>query len=113
LAESVNVGVIISPFGTHGFWTEVLENLADVPNIIGFLAPNVSPEYTVGFGKAVNKIIPGRYLWISENENNVMPSFGHGCGAYTAAAPAIVPGSSWEFWAHGVAGDLDRHMVER
>jgi 5-dehydro-4-deoxyglucarate dehydratase len=107
LAESVNVGVIVFPFGTHGFWTEVLEKLAGVTNIVGFLAPNVSPEYTLEFGKTVNKVVPGRYLWIAENENHAMPSFVHGCAAYTAAAPAIVPDSSWKFWSQGVAGDIE------
>jgi 5-dehydro-4-deoxyglucarate dehydratase len=111
LAESVDLGVVIFPFGSHAFWPNVLERLAVVSNIIGFLAPNISIEHTVEFGKVINSIVPGRYLWIAENEDHAMSSFPHGCLAYTAAAPAIVPEASREFWKYGVQGDEDL-MVE-
>ena len=104
LAESVSVGVVVFPFGAHEFWPEVLERLAVVPNIIGYLPSSVS------FGNAVDALVPGRYLWIAENEPFAMKSFPHGCRAYTTAAAAIMPEASRQFWRYGVEGDQDQMM---
>ena len=104
LAESVSVGVVVFPFGAHEFWPVVFERLAVVPNIIGFLPPNLS------VGKTVGTLVPGRYLWIAENEPFAMESFPHGCRAYTTAVAAIVPEASRQFWRYGVDGDEDQMM---
>jgi dihydrodipicolinate synthase/N-acetylneuraminate lyase len=121
LAESVNIGVIAFPCAGNEenaqFWDQdgprVLERLAEIPNIVGFLSPATTALYddSVKFGKAVNSLVPERYLWVAENEGNAMKTFPFGCRAYTTAAPAITPLASLKFWEHGVNGEEDQ-MIE-
>ena len=106
LAESVNIGVVAFPFGKHDFWPGVLERLAVVPNVVGFFPPTGGPE----FGKTVSSLVPGRYIWIAENEDQAIGAFPHGSLAYSTAAAAIVPDASREFWRYGVSGDVERMM---
>ena len=106
LAESVDIGVVVFPYGEHYFWPEVLERLAVVPNVVGFFPPTGGPE----FGKAVSSLVPGRYIWIAENEDQAIRAFPHGSLAYSTAAAAIVPDASREFWRYGASGDVELMM---
>ena len=54
--------------------------------------------------------MPGRYIWIAENEDAAIRAFPHGSLAYSTAAAAIVPNASREFWRYGVSADMERMM---
>ena len=109
LAESVDIGVVVFVMGEHDFWPRVLERLAEVPNVVGFSPPG-GPEFGDGVGRAVLSMVPGRFIWINENEKSAMKSFPHGCEAYTTAVASIIPRASRDFWKYGMSGDVDRMM---
>ena len=106
IAESINIGVVAFPFGQQDFWPRVLERLAVVPNMVGFFPPTSGPEV----GEAVSSLVPGRYIWIAENEDQAIRAFPHGSLAYSTAAAAIVPNASRQFWRNGVSGDVESMM---
>ena len=106
LAESIEIGMVIFVMGEHDFWPDVLAQLADVPNIVGFSPPG-GPDSSDRVGKAVQELVPGRYIWINENEKNAMKSFPNGCEGYTTAVASIIPGACREFWRYGMSGDAD------
>ena len=54
-------------------------------------------------GEAVSSLVPGRYIWIAENEDQAIRAFPHGSLAYSTAAAAIVPNASRQFWRNGVS----------
>ena len=107
LAESIDIGMVIFVMGDHDFWPNVLARLADVPNIVGFSPPG-GPDSSDRVGKAVQELVPDRYIWINENEQSAMRSFPNGCEGYTTAVASIVPGASREFWIYGMSGDTTR-----
>ena len=107
LAESVDIAVVVFVVGDCDFWPGVLERLAAVPNVVGFSPPG-DAALSDRVGRAVQERVPGRFVWINENEQAAMKSFPQGCVGYTTAVASIVPGASRAFWQAGVAGDTER-----
>ena len=110
LAESVDIAVVVFVMGEHDFWPGVLERLAEVPNVVGFSPPG-GPELADRVGRTVQSMVPGRFVWINENEESAIRSFPHGCEGYTTAVASIVPRASREFWRSGMSGDTEG-MIE-
>lgn len=105
ILKSVSVGVVILPRGQHDFWPEVLTQLAELPNMIGFFA-SLGPDddYYPRVGRQVLQAVAKPLLFISENEPAAASSFPFGSRAYSTAAAALVPQASRRFWEYGVSG---------
>jgi 5-dehydro-4-deoxyglucarate dehydratase len=103
----VRIGVVV--FMRHEFWPDVLQQLAELPNVVGFFPPlDLTPGFYSGIARAVTKLVPDRLLWIAENEPAAVISFPLGAQAYSTAAAALVPEASREFWRHGISGKIER-----
>ena len=102
IATAVSMGVIIFPRAKADFWPRVMTRLAELPHVIGFVPGG---QDTVSFGKSQGTLVPGRLIWIAENEPEAERAYPWGSRAYTTAASAIVPEACRDFWKAGVAGD--------
>jgi len=105
ILESVSVGAVVLPSGQHDFWPEVLAQLAEMPNMIGFF-PALGPddEYYSSVGKRVLQAVSKPLLFVAENEPAAVNCFPFGSRAYSTAAAALVPQASKRFWEYGVSG---------
>jgi 5-dehydro-4-deoxyglucarate dehydratase len=109
LAEELEIGVVAFPRGEHPFWPSVLERLAQIPNVIGFVPPGSRDgKLPLKVGKAVASLVPERLIWIAENEPAAMEAFPFESRAYTTAVAAIVPKASRKFWKNGVARNWNK-----
>lgn len=104
LSETVSIGIIVFPMSDSKIWSTILEKVAVLKNVVGFLPANND------IGNRVNSLVPDRYVWLAENEDNAIRSFPHGCRAYTTAVSSLVPKASYDFWKCGIDGDEDKMM---
>ena len=74
LAESVQIGMVIFANGEHSFWPDVFERLVGISNIVGFSPPG-DADFSDHVGVKIQHMLPGRYVWINENEDSAMKSF--------------------------------------
>ena len=109
LAESVQIEMVIFATGEHSFWPDVFARLAGISNIVGFSPPG-DADFSNHVGVKIQHMLPGRYVWINENEDSAMKSFKNGCQGYTTAVASLIPKSSRQFWKYGMSGDT-KNMI--
>ena len=112
IARSVGIGVLIYPRTQRDDWSSLLEELADLPNVIGFQDSSGGVEV----GHSLGSLIPDRFLWIARGEGHAVTALPAGARAYTAAVACLAPEACREFWEKGTAGkraEMNRILEER
>lgn len=115
VATSVRIGVFInmwhgypSVVGVEDYWAKVIQELAKLPNVIGFQDSSSGVEVAHSLGN----LIPDRFLWIARGEKQAVKALPAGARAYTAAVACLVPRACRNFWKNGTTGNLvEMHRI--
>ena len=101
IARSVDIGVMIYPRTQRDDWSSLLEELADLPNVLGFK----DGSRGIALGKSLGPQARERLVWTARGEEHALQALPAGATAYATSFASLAPKACHEFWRLGAKGD--------
>ena len=101
IAQSVAIGVLIYPRTQRDDWSSLLEELADLPNVMGFK----DGSRGIDLGRSLGPRARKRLVWTARGEEHALQALPAGATAYATSFASLAPGACHEFWRLGTKGD--------
>ena len=101
IAQSVGIGVLIYPRTQRDDWSRLLEELADLPNVLGFK----DGSRGIALGQSLEPQARERLVWTARGEEHALRALPAGATAYATSFASLAPKACHEFWKHGTEGD--------
>ena len=101
IARSVGIGVLIYPRTQRDDWGRLLEELADLPNIMGFKDGSGG----IALGQSLGPRTRERLVWTARGEEHALRALPAGANAYATSFASLAPKACHEFWRRGTKGD--------
>ena len=103
IAQSVGIGVLIYPRTQRDDWSSLLEELADLPNVMGFK----DGSRGIDLGRSLGPQARNRLVWTARGEEHALQALPAGATAYATSFASLAPGACHEFWRLGTKGDAN------
>jgi 5-dehydro-4-deoxyglucarate dehydratase len=101
IVRSVSIGVLIYPRTQKDDWGRLLEELADLPNIMGFK----DGSRGIALGRSLSPQTRERLVWTARGEEHALQALPAGAAAYATSFASLAPGACHEFFRRGTGGD--------
>ena len=101
IAQSVGIGVLIYPRTQRDDWSRLLEELADLPNVLGFK----DGSRGIALGQSLEPQARERLVWTARGEEHALRALPAGATAYATSFASLAPKACHEFFRHGIRGD--------
>lgn len=101
IARSVGIGVLIYPRTQRDDWSRLLEELADLPNVMGFK----DGSRGIDLGRSLGTRARQRLVWTARGEEHALQALPAGATAYATAFASLAPRACHEFWRLGARGE--------
>ena len=101
IARSVGIGVLIYPRTQRDDWSRLLEELADLPNVLGFKDGSGG----IALGQSLGPQARERLVWTARGEEHALRALPAGATAYATSFASLAPKACHEFWRRGTQGD--------
>ena len=101
IARSVGIGVLIYPRTQRDDWSRLLDELADLPNILGFKDGSRGIE----LGQSLSPPTRKRLVWTARGEEHALQALPAGATAYATSFASLSPGACHNFFRRGIRGD--------
>lgn len=101
IARSVGIGVLIYPRTRRDDWSNLLEELADLPNVMGFK----DGSRGIALGRSLGPQARKRLVWTARGEEHALQALPAGATAYATSFASLAPGACREFFQRGIRGD--------
>ncbi len=101
IARSVGIGVLIYPRTQQDDWSSLLEELADMPNVLGFK----DGSRGIALGRSLEPRTRKRLVWTARGEEHALRALPAGATAYATSFASLAPKACHEFWRLGAKGD--------
>lgn len=101
IARSVGIGVLIYPRTERDDWSSLLEELADLPNLMGFKDGSRGIE----LGRSLSPQARERLVWTARGEEHALRALPAGAAAYATSFASLAPKACREFFRRGIRGD--------
>ena len=103
IARSVGIGVLIYPRTQRDDWSRLLEELADLPNVLGFKDGSGG----IALGQSLGPQARDRLVWTARGEEHALRALPAGATAYATSFASLAPKACHEFWRRGTRGDAN------
>ena len=97
IARSVGIGVLIYPRTQRDDWSRLLEELADLPNVLGFK----DGSRGIALGQSLGPRTRERLVWTARGEEHALQALPAGATAYATSFASLAPKACHEFWRRG------------
>ena len=101
IAGAVDIGVLIYPRTQRDDWSRLLEELADLPNVLGFK----DGSRGIDLGRSLGPRARKRLVWTARGEEHALQALPAGATAYATSFASLAPKACQEFWKRGAKGD--------
>ena len=101
IARSVGIGVLIYPRTQRDDWSRLLEELADLPNVLGFKDGSGG----IALGQSLGPRTRERLVWTARGEEHALRALPAGATAYATSFASLAPKACHEFFRRGIRGD--------
>ena len=101
IAQSVGIGVLIYPRTQTDDWSSLLEELADLPNLMGFK----DGSRGIDLGRSLGPRARDSLVWTARGEEHALQALPAGSTAYATSFASLAPRACHEFWRLGTKGD--------
>ena len=101
IARSVGIGVLIYPRTQRDDWSRLLDELADLPNVLGFKDGSRGIE----LGQSLSPQTRKRLVWTARGEEHALLALPAGATAYATSFASLAPRACHEFFRRGIRGD--------
>ena len=101
IARSVGIGVLIYPRTQRDDWSRLLEELADLPNVLGFK----DGSRGIALGRSLEPQARERLVWTARGEEHALRALPAGATAYATSFASLAPKACHEFFRRGTRGD--------
>lgn len=101
IARSVRIGVLIYPRTQRDDWSRLLDDLAELPNILGFKDGSGG----IALGQSLQAQTRERLVWTARGEEHALRALLAGATAYATSFASLAPKACHKFWKRGTNGD--------
>ena len=112
IAQSVGIGVLIYPRTELDDWSTLLEELVDLPNVLGFKDGSLGITLGQSLGPQARK----KLVWTARGEEHALRALPAGARAYATSIASLAPRACHEFWRRGTKRDtkgMEKLLRER